>query len=494
MLKLKILTEEPVKKVYTPEQIRKFEKVKATYEKHGCVLISTISDYKNQYSNLKYICVCDNGQASGPYRNFKDNPLCRNESLNCFSLKEREKQEKTIKEYRELFANYGCELLEDVYKKSHLKYLYKCSCGENDEKTIINFRRTPHCNNCTGTLKIPDMEKRYLENECKLLDKISSTYSSNEYKFICKCGKPDCKTYFNFNKSPRCGKCDELFYVKTIEQKYIDRGAVLLSTDKLLQGTQKCDDPTPLNFKCYCGNDKCEKPLAPFLQTPYCDECSKRVKERQYREKSVPFSEMKSFVELNGYTVVSTENDYINSKGGMDTLCPRKHPCHFVKKSFLRGCSCCHECGKENKITNLIEKYGVRNVMHIPEVVAKAMKNAFKKKVYVFPSGNEVLCQWYENYCIDELIGLGIKEEEISMQLTDGRSAPIIKYDFNGRDCRYYPDFYIPHLNLIIEVKSDFTFDVAIDKNFTKRIACIEQGYKFQFWIYNNKGIRIRTI
>jgi hypothetical protein len=338
------------------------------------------------------------------------------------------------------------------------------------------------------------MEKVYVDNKCKLIDKISSTYSSNAYNFLCYCGNKDCKTYFNFEKSPRCGECDNLFYVKTIQQKYIDRGAILISTEKLLQGTQKCDDPTLLNYKCYCGNDKHEKSLARFLQTPYCDECSERIKEKQYKEKSIPFSEMKSFAESHGYTVLSSESEYVNSLGGMDTLCPKNHPCHFVKKSFLRGCSCCHECGKEIKILNLIEKYGVRNVMHIPEVVQKAMKNAYKKKVYTFQSGNEVLCQGYENYCIDELIRLGIKEEEICMQLTDGRNAPIIGYIFSGTDRKYYPDFYIPHLNLIIEVKSDFTFDIAIDKNFTKRMACIDQGYQFQFWIYNNKGVRIRTI
>ena len=494
MLKLKILTEEPVKKVYTAEQIRKFEKVKATYEKHGCVLISTIDDYKNQHSNLKYICVCDNAKAEGSYRSFKEYPLCKDKHFNCLSLRERASHQKLLDEYKALFEKFGCTLLEDTYKKYGGKYLYLCFCGRKHEKNIKNFKKIPHCDKCNGSISISDMENTYNMNNCKLLDKIVSTKRTLYYNFICGCETQDCKTYLNFENSPRCQKCDVLEYIKIIQQKYIDRGAVLLSTEKLSYGPLDPKNHTPLKFRCYCGNDKCEKTLHAFLDTPYCDECSKRVKDRQYKEKSIPFAEMKSFVESNGYTVLSTESEYVNSKGGMNTLCPRQHPCHFVKKSFLRGCSCCHECGKENKILNLIEKYGVRNVMHIPEVVAKAMKNAYKKKVYIFPSGNEVLCQGYENYCIDELIRLGIREEEISMQFTDGRSAPVINYTFCETKRKYYPDFYIPHLNLIIEVKSDFTFDVAIDKNFAKRIACIEQGYKFQFWIYNNKGVRIRTV
>jgi hypothetical protein len=142
----------------------------------------------------------------------------------------------------------------------------------------------------------------------------------------------------------------------------------------------------------------------------------------------------------------------------------------------------------------MLEKYGYEHAMHVPEIFERAMKNCYKTKVYTFPSGNEALYQGYENYCIDELLTIGIKEEEISMQFLPERRAPVIDYTLEHIDRRYYPDFYIPHLNLIIEVKSQYTFTKELDKNFAKKIACLEQGYKFEFWIYDKKGIKIKTI
>ena len=51
----------------------------------------------------------------------------------------------------------------------------------------------------------------------------------------------------------------------------------------------------------------------------------------------------------------------------------------------------------------------------------------------------------------------------------------------------YYADIYIKSENKIIEVKSDYTMEKDYDKNMTKWESCVEQGYEFEFWIYDNK-------
>lgn len=54
-----------------------------------------------------------------------------------------------------------------------------------------------------------------------------------------------------------------------------------------------------------------------------------------------------------------------------------------------------------------------------------------------------------------------------------------VNYDFNGKIKKYYPDFYLPQYNLILEVKpkSLLKYDMAQ----CKKCACLNLGYKFIF-------------
>jgi len=48
---------------------------------------------------------------------------------------------------------------------------------------------------------------------------------------------------------------------------------------------------------------------------------------------------------------------------------------------------------------------------------------------------------------------------------------------------RYYPDFYIPSKNLIVEVKSKFTYEGNIQTNLLKMKACLDSGFDYRFMI-----------
>ena len=50
----------------------------------------------------------------------------------------------------------------------------------------------------------------------------------------------------------------------------------------------------------------------------------------------------------------------------------------------------------------------------------------------------------------------------------------------------YYPDFYLEEMNLIVEIKSKYTYECDYDKNILKRNGCIKNGYKFIFIIDKN--------
>jgi len=61
--------------------------------------------------------------------------------------------------------------------------------------------------------------------------------------------------------------------------------------------------------------------------------------------------------------------------------------------------------------------------------------------------------------------------------------ASTIKYEFENKNKIYYPDFYLKEKNLIIEIKSIYTYKKYLDKNIAKENSCKKQGYNYIFII-----------
>ena len=58
-----------------------------------------------------------------------------------------------------------------------------------------------------------------------------------------------------------------------------------------------------------------------------------------------------------------------------------------------------------------------------------------------------------------------------------------IQYQLNENTHYYHPDFYLPDYNLIIEVKSSYTYEYDLDKNLAKNQYSIKSGFNFIFII-----------
>lgn len=87
---------------------------------------------------------------------------------------------------------------------------------------------------------------------------------------------------------------------------------------------------------------------------------------------------------------------------------------------------------------------------------------------------------------MDELLNI-YTEEEIACR----NDMPEIWYFENGKNHRYYPDIYIPRDNLLIEVKSEWTYRGKEEWYFTnllKKQACIDAGYNYQLMLYDGNG------
>jgi hypothetical protein len=137
-----------------------------------------------------------------------------------------------------------------------------------------------------------------------------------------------------------------------------------------------------------------------------------------------------------------------------------------------------------NRQNTCLEKYGVDNPAKVPEIHSKKMRTAATSKNYTLPSGRIVTIQGWENKALDDLL-LTYSEYDICY---DTSTIPTICYTgTDGKQHKYYPDFYIPKDNLIIEVKSTYTYSGKknwFDSNLLKEQACKDAGYNFRFMIY----------
>lgn len=112
--------------------------------------------------------------------------------------------------------------------------------------------------------------------------------------------------------------------------------------------------------------------------------------------------------------------------------------------------------------TTLMTRYGVHN--------AYQLARHFLYHEYILPSGKCIKMQGYENVVMSKLLEI-YNEDEI---IYDKKLVPHIKYFYDNKLRTYYPDFYIPKDNLIIEVKSEWTFNVNKEKVLLKLKAAKE--------------------
>lgn len=164
---------------------------------------------------------------------------------------------------------------------------------------------------------------------------------------------------------------------------------------------------------------------------------------------------------------------------------------------------CCPSVMEKTKITNQ-KRYGATNPMKSLEIQQKVRNASFERFGTGHPLQNREFfdnhqkklfktkelivdntvfnLQGFEPQCLQKLIDLGVFQvSDFSLEI------PTISYQYNGRKASYHPDFYVPKDNLIIEVKSAYTFNADYIRNLLKQQACISTGYNFWFLIWDDK-------
>jgi hypothetical protein len=144
---------------------------------------------------------------------------------------------------------------------------------------------------------------------------------------------------------------------------------------------------------------------------------------------------------------------------------------------------------KLKRKTTMLSRYGVDHALQSKELFDKNLKTAYKYKTYHLGK-RKVKVQGYEPQALDYIRSeKGIKPSQIECGIGNSK-IPSITYNYKGNTKVYHPDIFIPHLNLIVEVKSEFTYQYSRKINRIKRKAAIASGYRFVFLVMNKDGTR----
>jgi len=139
---------------------------------------------------------------------------------------------------------------------------------------------------------------------------------------------------------------------------------------------------------------------------------------------------------------------------------------------------------KDKRVQTCLKKYGVEHVSQ-----AKLPSKNFQYKQYIYPCGSITHVQGYEPFALTDLIKEGYTSSGI---VTCRSKVPGIWYfDADGKKHRYFVDIYLPAVNKMIEVKSEYTLNKYKENVLLKANECVKQGYNYEIWVYNYKGNKI---
>lgn len=253
-------------------------------------------------------------------------------------------------------------------------------------------------------------------------------------------------------------------YTKEILEEILgEGGATIMREDEYKIYNQRLR----VSFRCSCGVETSKKfEMLNLYRLPYCEQCSK-VK----------------IVEKGKATCMK--------KYGVDNASKDPEIIDKIKESWKQNFGGHPKQNKEVQDkwrATCLKVYGGHPNQN-KKVQAKSEATSYKFRDYMMPSGEIVKVQGYENIALDELVQL-YEEENILV----GRSnIPTIDYYINDTKHVYFPDFFIKSENKVIEIKSEWTIQLKRGNVEEKALATINEGYKYEIWVYNDRKVKVET-
>lgn len=249
------------------------------------------------------------------------------------------------------------------------------------------------------------------------------------------------------NNKYSCNKCSKENYKRTMIKKYgVENSFQLKEVKELSKRTKKIK----YNDKNYNNRKKSK------------DTCIEKYNvENPQQVKEIKYKTNKTNLEKYGFSVAS-KSEVVKIKA-------KKHNLEIWNNTCTL-----HSDLLKDKIKNIfIEKYGVDNPMKNYEIMKKSQITSLKRKIY---KNTNLLYQG--SYELDFLTKYYDK-----IVIENGKS---IKYFLNGKSKMYHSDFYIPNLNLIVEIKSSYWYNKYLELNKLKENQCKLLGFNYIVIINKN--------
>lgn len=231
---------------------------------------------------------------------------------------------------------------------------------------------------------------------------------------------------------------------------------------KLLEEPQRFNQRAHIRFQCKCGTEVLKTfEMLRNHKNPYCSACTKEAMKKKQIETCIRL-----------YGVENAAKNIEKKKKQKETWQKNygSHPkrTREVQEKWLMTC----------KI-----KYGGHPNQNA-QVRLKTEKNGYKRKAYTLPSGKIIFLQGWEHIAMNELLE-DYNEDEIQV---GSENIPAIRYiDQDNKEHIYYPDIYIPSINTILEVKSEWTLNTSRAMIEERAVGVVSSGYRFIVWVYSKE-------
>ena len=117
-----------------------------------------------------------------------------------------------------------------------------------------------------------------------------------------------------------------------------------------------------------------------------------------------------------------------------------------------------------------------REMNYKEEHQIKCHNGSLKRKLYKLPSGEQIKVQGYEDDFLNYVF------EKTKLQESDFNFKKRLKIEMSTKEVKnknYYPDFYLNRYNLVIEIKSDYIYELQKKLNLKKERKTKEKGYYY---------------
>lgn len=138
-------------------------------------------------------------------------------------------------------------------------------------------------------------------------------------------------------------------------KSYEDVKSIVESQGSVLLSDQYINNRQLLQMMCKCG-EAFEKSLDNMNGNKryMCNKCSDKIVRKN---KTIPYSIIKTNIEREGYRLITKEIEYINTENKIEVMCPKGHSYKVMYNSFISNKRRCSKCYRERTRERLLIPY-----------------------------------------------------------------------------------------------------------------------------------------